>query len=53
VVHGHTAVDAATHYGNRVNIDSSAAYGGPVTAVVIEGAAVWVLGPDGRRPLRP
>jgi serine/threonine protein phosphatase 1 len=53
VVHGHTAVDAATHYGNRLNIDSSAAYGGPVTAVVIEGRAVWVLGPDGRSPLWP
>lgn len=53
VVHGHTAVDAATHYGNRVNIDSSAAYGGPVTAVVIEGTEVWVLDASGRRPLRP
>ena len=53
VVHGHTALDAATHYGNRVNIDSSAAYGGPLTAVVIEGRAVFVLGDAGREPLLP
>ena len=33
IVHGHTAIDTPTHYGNRVNIDSSAAYGGPLTAV--------------------
>lgn len=53
VIHGHTAVERATHYGNRVNIDSSAAYGGPVTAVVIEGREVWVLGENGREPLVP
>jgi serine/threonine protein phosphatase 1 len=43
LVHGHTAMPAAVHYGNRVNIDSSAAYGGPLTAVVIDGADVFVL----------
>lgn len=53
VVHGHTAIDSATHYGNRINIDSSAAYGGPVTAIVLEGREAWVLGPSGRIPLRP
>ena len=52
VVHGHTTIERATHYGNRVNLDSGAAYGGPLTAVVIEGREVFVLGPDGRRPLR-
>lgn len=51
VVHGHTALDLATHYGNRVNIDTSAGYGGPVTAVVFEGREVWHLGPEGRTPL--
>lgn len=53
VVHGHTAIDVPTHYGNRVNIDSRAAYGGPLTAVAIEGRDVFVLGPGGRRPLVP
>ncbi len=48
VVHGHTALPEARHYGNRVNIDSSAAYGGPLTAVVIEGRAVHVLTEAGR-----
>ena len=53
VVHGHTALDHATHYGNRVNIDSSAAYGGPLTAVVVEGRDVFVLTEAGRVPLTP
>ena len=53
VVHGHTALDAPQHYGNRVNIDSGAAYGGPLTAVVLEGRDVFVLGDGGRTALRP
>ncbi|MDP3960419.1 MAG: serine/threonine protein phosphatase, partial [Pseudorhodobacter sp.] len=52
IVHGHTALDAATHYGNRLNLDSGAAYGGPLSAVVIEGSAVFLLTAAGRVPLR-
>lgn len=51
VVHGHTHLAQATHYGNRVNLDSGAAYGGPLTAVVIEGRDVFVLTGKGREPL--
>jgi serine/threonine protein phosphatase 1 len=51
VVHGHTAIDAATHYGNRLNLDSGAAYGGPLSAVVIEGREAALLTPQGRRRL--
>jgi serine/threonine protein phosphatase 1 len=53
IVHGHTALDQATHYGNRLNIDSSAAYGGPLSAVVIEGREAALLTPEGRQPLIP
>lgn len=53
VVHGHTAIDSPTHYGNHLNIDSSAAYGGPVSAVVIEGREAWLLTPAGRVALPP
>jgi serine/threonine protein phosphatase 1 len=53
IVHGHTVVDRATHYGNRLNIDSGAAYGGPLSAVVIEGRAAWLLTPEGRQPILP
>ncbi len=53
IVHGHTALDQATHYGNRLNIDSSAAYGGPLSAVVIEGHEAALLTPGGRRKLHP
>ncbi|MBL9051672.1 MAG: serine/threonine protein phosphatase [Tabrizicola sp.] len=51
VVHGHTAIDQATHYGNRLNLDSGAAYGGPLSAVVIEGREAALLTPMGRRKL--
>ena len=53
IVHGHTALDAATHYGNRLNLDSGAAYGGPLTAVAFEGQKVFRLTPHGRVPLHP
>ena len=55
VIHGHSPVARATHYGNRLNIDSAAAYGGPLSAVVIEGAgeSVSLLTADGRVPLTP
>lgn len=51
IVHGHTVVQEATHYGNRINLDSGAGYGDPITAAVIEGTQAWVLGHDGRRPM--
>ncbi len=53
IVHGHTAIDRPTHYGNRVNIDSSVAYGGPLSAIVIEGRKVWDLTAKGRTLLQP
>lgn len=53
IVHGHTAIDTPTHYGNRVNIDSSAAYGGPLSAIVIEGRDVHLLTETGRKALFP
>jgi serine/threonine protein phosphatase 1 len=51
IVHGHTALDEATHYGNRLNLDSGAAYGGPLSAVVIEGREAALLTSSGRRKL--
>ncbi|MDO8884834.1 MAG: metallophosphoesterase [Pseudotabrizicola sp.] len=52
IVHGHTAIDTPTHYGNRVNIDSSAAYGGPLSVIVVEqDTQVFHLTAKGRVPL--
>lgn len=48
IVHGHTPVETATHYGNRVNIDAGAGYGRPICPVVIEGRDVWLLTDEGR-----
>lgn len=53
IVHGHTVIPTAHHYGNRLNIDTGAAYGGPLTAVVIEGRDVWELTEGGRIRLPP
>ena len=53
VIHGHTPVAEATHYGNRVNLDTGAGYGRPITAAVFEGEDAWVLTDEGRRPLLP
>ncbi len=53
VVHGHTALDAPAHMGNRVNLDSGAAYGGPLSVAVFEGRDVWLLGDNGRTRLVP
>lgn len=53
IVHGHTPVEIPTHYGNRVNLDSGAGYGRPLTAAVFEGRACWLLTSMGRIPLIP
>ena len=53
IVHGHTPVDQATHYGNRINLDTGAGYNKPLTVAVFEGATCWTLGPEGRTPLNP
>ncbi len=48
IVHGHTAIDRPRNYGNRVNIDSGAAYGGPLSTVLIDGRDVFHLTHAGR-----
>lgn len=53
VVHGHTALEAPAHCGNRINLDSGAGYGRPLTVAVFEGGRVWTLEAEGRRPLQP
>lgn len=53
VVHGHTPVRRPEHHGNRVNLDTGAGFGRPLTAAVFEGRDCWILGPEGRVPLLP
>ncbi|MFQ6553730.1 metallophosphoesterase family protein [Aestuariibius insulae] len=53
VVHGHTALDAPEHYGNRVNLDAGAGYGNRLVPAVFEDGSVFTLWPDGRRSLGP
>ncbi|MDS9466367.1 metallophosphoesterase [Paracoccus sp. MBLB3053] len=51
VVHGHTVVDEVTHYGNRLAIDTGAAYGGPLSAVVFDEDGLHRLADRGRVPI--
>ena len=53
IVHGHTPVDQATHYGNRVNLDTGAGYGRPVGVAVFERQTCWELTEQGRSLLIP
>lgn len=48
ILHGHTIVDQVTHYGNRINIDTGAAWGDKLSAVVTIGKDVWKLTEAGR-----
>ncbi len=48
VVHGHTALDAPQHHGNRVNMDGGAGYGRPLVPAVFEDGQAWTLTPTGR-----
>ncbi len=53
VVHGHTALKAPQHYGNRLNLDSGAGHGRPLTAALIRGRDAWVIEKTGRSPIQP
>lgn len=53
VVHGHTPIEAATHFGNRVALDTGAAFGGPLSVAVFEGRDVFLLQDETRYSLGP
>lgn len=53
VVHGHTPVAQVTHYGNRLNVDTGATRGGPVSAVRLDADGAWLLTDDGPVRLTP
>jgi serine/threonine protein phosphatase 1 len=53
VVHGHTIVPSVQHHSNRIAIDTGVAKGGPLTCLVLEGADIAVLDPEGPTPLPP
>jgi serine/threonine protein phosphatase 1 len=51
IVHGHSPVEQACHYGNRLNLDSGAGYGHALTAAVFEGLSCSILTAQGRRKI--
>lgn len=53
IVHGHTALDAPQHFGNRIDLDGGAGYGRPLHPAVFEGRECWLLTDRGREPLSP
>lgn len=52
VVHGHTPSENVDHMGNRLGIDTGAAFGGPLSALAIEGRKAFLLTAQGRVPVR-
>ena len=53
VVHGHTPVKKIQHKGNRLDIDTGAAHGGPVSGVRLDDDGVWLLTDKGPKPVAP
>jgi len=53
IVHGHTPVPDVEHAGNRVNIDTGAGFGRPLSAVAIERRKVYLLTKSGRVAVNP
>lgn len=53
VIHGHTALERPTHFGNRVDLDAGAGYGRALQPAVFEGTQAWVLTAEGRQRLAP
>ncbi len=51
LIHGHTMVPNVTHFGNRVDIDTGAGRGDPISAIVVNGTKVEILERNTRRPL--
>ena len=51
IIHGHTPVDEVTHFGNRINIDTGAAYGRKLSVIVVEAGQFWQLAKSGRVPI--
>ncbi|MEM9710059.1 MAG: metallophosphoesterase family protein [Pseudomonadota bacterium] len=52
IVHGHTPVDEIEHWGNRVALDTGAAFGGPLVPAVFEDGELFALTEYGRSPIR-
>lgn len=48
IVHGHTPVDAPERKHNRLNLDTGAGYGRPLTVAAFEGDDIFTLGTSGR-----
>ncbi|WP_439522584.1 metallophosphoesterase family protein [Marivita sp.] len=48
IVHGHTPVDEPELFSNRINLDTGAGYGHPLTVAVFEGDEVFRLSSKGR-----
>lgn len=49
IVHGHTPIKRATHFGNRVDLDTGAGFGDPLTAAVFDADGCWILTETGRQ----
>lgn len=53
IVHGHTALETPTHFGNRIDLDAGAGYGRPLIPAAFDGRDCYLLTQAGRVPLKP
>lgn len=53
IVHGHTAMEYPTHFGNRVDLDGGAGYGRPIVPALFIGTDCFLITENGRTPLVP
>ena len=51
IIHGHTAYDQPTDFGNRIGIDGGAGYFRPLVPIVLDGVEAWKLTVHGRQPI--
>ncbi|WP_134680255.1 metallophosphoesterase [Paracoccus ravus] len=51
IVHGHTVVDQVTHFSNRLAVDTGAAYGRDLSAVLFEDGNIHLLTDQGREAI--
>lgn len=51
IIHGHTPCEALEHSGNRINVDTGAAYGYPLSVIGIEDGEVFEVTAEGRKAL--
>ena len=52
VIHGHTPIEAPTHFGTHINVDGGAAFGRALIPIVICDTGTYTITTRGRQPIK-